>query len=81
MKPEVIALTHKPKFMYVLFNLFELEVNRFANMEEFKTLAKEIVDFNQELDNWKKKNIEIKNLYLTYHLYQNLFSRMKVLVE
>lgn len=67
--------------MYVLFNLFELEVNRFANMEEFKTLAKEIVDFNQELDNWKKKNIEIKNLYLTYHLYQNLFSRMKVLVE
>jgi len=77
-KSDVIALTVKPKFMYTLFNLFELEVNRFANLEEFKQLSGEIISFNQELDDWKKKNIEIKNLYLTFHLYQNLFSRMKV---
>jgi hypothetical protein len=32
-KPEVVALTVKPKFMYALFNLFELQVNRFANLE------------------------------------------------
>lgn len=31
-KPEVIALTQKSKYMYPLFNLFELEVNRFHNL-------------------------------------------------
>lgn len=31
-KPEAIALTHKPKFMYPQFNLFELELNRLATL-------------------------------------------------
>jgi hypothetical protein len=41
-------------------------------------LASEITGFNQELDDWKKRNIEIRNLFVTYHLYQNLYSRIKV---
>lgn len=31
-KPDVIALTHQPKYMYPLFNLFELELNRFSSL-------------------------------------------------
>lgn len=78
-KHDAIALTHKPKFMYPQFNLYELEVNRLASLPEYKALAGEITAFNQELDDWKKRNIEIRNLFVTYHLYQNLYSRMKVL--
>jgi hypothetical protein len=31
-KPEVLALTHKPKYMYPQFNIFELELNRLATL-------------------------------------------------
>ncbi len=78
LQPVAVALTHKSKFLYPLFNLFELEVNRFRTLPEFAKLTSEITAFNEELDEWKKKNKDIKNIFLTYHLYQNLFSRMKV---
>lgn len=80
-RPETIALTTKPKYLYPQFNFYELEVNRLASLPEYKALAGEITAFNQELDDWKRKNIEIRNLFVTYHLYQNLYSRMKVIIE
>lgn len=55
-KPDVIALTQKSKYLYPLFNLFELEVNRFHNLPEFTKLEHEIVSFNEELEDWKKKD-------------------------
>lgn len=77
-KPDVVALTAKPKYMYPLFNLFELELNRFNNIPDFALLHNEIISFNQELSEWKNDRGDIKNIFTTYHLYQNLFSRMKV---
>lgn len=38
-KPDVISLTNHPKYLYPLFNLFELEVNRFQALPEFNQLA------------------------------------------
>jgi hypothetical protein len=78
LKAEAIALTHRPKYLYPQFNLYEMEVNRLASLPEYKVLAAEISAFNKELEEWKKKNVEIRNLFVTYHLYQNLYSRMKV---
>lgn len=77
-KPDAIALTNKPKYLYPQFNFYELEVNRLASLQEYKVLAAEITSFNQELDDWKRRNVEIRNLFVTYHLYLNLYSRMKV---
>ena len=37
----------------------------------------EIKLFNDELDKWKKNQHDIKNLRITYHMYENLFSRLK----
>lgn len=34
--------------------------------------------FNAELVKWKDNRYEIRNLIVTYHLYENLFSRLKV---
>lgn len=79
-KPEVLELTQKSKQFYLLFNIFELETNRFHALPEFALLKDEIVAFNDELQAWKMQNKEIKNIYLSYHLYKNLFSRMKVRV-
>ena len=77
-QPEAIALTHKPKYLYPFFNVFELEYNRLSDLEEYKVLAGEIDEFNRELKAWKDHDVEVRNLFTSYHLYENLFSRMKV---
>jgi hypothetical protein len=56
-KPETIALTTKPKYLYPQFNFYELEANRLASLPEYKALAVEITAFNQELDDWKRRNV------------------------
>ncbi len=48
-KPEVLELTQKSKQFYLLFNIFELETNRFHALPEFALLKEEIVAFNDEL--------------------------------
>lgn len=80
-KPDVIALTHKSKYLYPLFNRFELEANRFHSLPEFARLEAEVLAFNEELEAWKHHDREVKNIFLTYNLYQNLFSRIKVPVS
>ena len=47
-------------------------------MPQYQDLVGEITMFNDELDKWKKDKHIITNVVLTYHLYENLFSRLKV---
>lgn len=77
-RPMPLALVEKPKYMYPLFNLFELELSRFHQLPEFSRLESEVAIFNSELQEWKDKDTPVQNLFPTYHLYQCLFSRMKV---
>lgn len=59
--------------------MFHLEASRLSKLDIFIELMNEVRMFNDELDNWKKKDQPIKNLRLTYSLYENLFSRLKVI--
>ena len=36
---DAVKLISKPKHMYPLFNLFELEINRLSTLPEYKILA------------------------------------------
>ncbi len=68
------------KNLFDIFPVFELEASRLIKMSQFISLIEEIQLFNDELNKWKKNQHEIKNIIVTYHLYENLFSRMKVTV-
>lgn len=80
-KPDIIRLTDMPKNMYPYFSLFELETSRFTALPEFQKLKDEIAKFNEELSLWKTKDLTIRNLFATYHLYENLFARVKYIAN
>ena len=55
-------------------------MSRLSKIIQFQDLVAEITMFNDELDKWKKDSHNITNIVLTYHLYENLFSRLKVFI-
>lgn len=79
-RKDVKELTNVSKNLYNDFNIFQLEYSRLIKVPHFVQLMEEIKIFNDELDKWRKNQHDIKNLRITYHLYENLFSRLKVTV-
>lgn len=77
---DVKELTNVSKNLYNDFSIFQLECSRLIKFPHFAELMEEVKLFNDELDKWKKNQHDIKNLRITYHLYENLFSRLKVTV-
>jgi hypothetical protein len=67
-----------PKNLFTPFSTYLLESSRAADAYEFLELVTEIKGFNMELEKWKKNEHDIKNVVITYHLYENLYSRLKV---
>ena len=66
------------KELYPIFNLFELEMSRLCRYNTFMQLTHELKTFNDELEKWRLNKHDIKNIVITYHLYENLFSRLRV---
>lgn len=77
-RDELVKLANKTRTVYPLFNVFELSSNRFARLENFIHLTRELIVFNEELTLRKDGGLEIRNLVITYSLYENMFDRLKV---
>ena len=76
--PEIQTLTIKNKELFRYFTTSQLEMSRLGRLKGYQQLIQELKDFNEELTKWKNNRHEIKNIVVTYHLYENLFSRLKV---